>query len=97
MRSTPLHASHNSSFGAATMWRTTPPPDGMGQDCVFLVPGSNLTRVFGCTPDSLNQTAPSLVTAMPYGREAVPPGAGNSVTLPFAGSTIPSIPRAKSV
>jgi hypothetical protein len=32
--------------------------------------GSNLTRVLGFTPDSLYQTTPSFVIAIPYGSES---------------------------
>jgi len=55
MRSTPLQASQRSPFGAVTMWRTTPPPDGIGHVCMSPVAGSKRTIVFGCTFDSLYQ------------------------------------------
>jgi hypothetical protein len=62
---TPLHAKYNRPSGVATMLRTTPPPEGIL--CVLKLSdlGSNLTSVFGSTPDSLYQTSPSLVSAIP--------------------------------
>ena len=47
------------------MLRTTPPPEGMGHVLKVFVFGLNATSVFGLTPDSLYQTVPSLVEAMP--------------------------------
>jgi hypothetical protein len=47
------------------MLRTTPPPDGIGVRAKPWLRGSNRTIVFGCTPDSLNQTVPSGVIAIP--------------------------------
>jgi hypothetical protein len=47
------------------MFRTTPPPEGMGQGWKDFVLGSKATSVLGLTPDSLYQTIPSLVEAMP--------------------------------
>jgi len=58
------------------MLRTTPPPEGIGVLENFFVRGSNLTNVFGSMPDSLNQTVPSGVTAIPYGLAPAPPGEG---------------------
>jgi hypothetical protein len=47
------------------MFRTTPPPEGIGQVWNFLVFGLKAMSVFGLTPDSLYQTVPSLVEAIP--------------------------------
>jgi len=47
------------------MLRTTPPPEGIGSALKLPDLGSNFTSVLGFTPDSLYQTVPSLVTAMP--------------------------------
>ena len=44
--------------------------------------------VFGSTPDSLYQIT-SLIAAMPYGLDFVPPGDGHSTTLPVEGSSRP--------
>src|ERR1700676_4688711 len=63
--STPLHAMYTRPSDVAAMLRTTPPPEGifaLANVCVF---GLNCTIVFGCTPDSLYQTIPSGVIAMP--------------------------------
>ena len=57
-------ASTRLPFGAAIMWRTTPPPDGMAQDWNFSVLGSNRTSVLGLTADSLYQMM-SFATVMP--------------------------------
>src|SRR5262245_34824015 len=73
-----------------------PPPEGMAHVCVVSVFGSKRTTVFGWTSDSLNQIAPSRVTAMAYGAAFGPPGDGNSFTLPFRGSSRPRNPRALS-
>ena len=79
------------------MLRTTPPPEGMGHDWNDFVFGSKATRVFGFTPDSLYQTTPSRVEAIPYGREVGPPGEGHSSTFSVFGSNLPIKPRAKSL
>ncbi len=76
------------------MFRTTPPPEGMGVELKRFVVGSKRTSVLGLTPDSLYQTSPSAVPAIPYGREWGPPGDGHSSTFPDLGSSRPSIPRA---
>src|SRR5207248_9540729 len=62
---TPLSARYSLPSLVATMLRTTPPPEGIVHfwnccDC-----GSNITNVFGFTPDSLYQTFPSCVMAIP--------------------------------
>ena len=62
---TPLQARWSSRFGVATMLRTTPPPDGIGVRVNDFETGSNRTGVLGCTPDSLYQTMPLEVAAMP--------------------------------
>lgn len=62
---TPLHARYSRRSGVATMLRTTPPPDGISALLKLSDLGSNLTSVFGLTPDSLYQTSPSLVIAIP--------------------------------
>src|SRR2546427_12589609 len=94
---TPLHARYSLRSGVATMLRTTPPPDGI---CFVLKVsdlGLNLTRVLGFTPDSLYQTSPSFVTAIPYGSESEPPGDNHSLSsFPPDGSKCPRYPRAKS-
>jgi hypothetical protein len=63
---TPLHARYRRRSGVATMLRTTPPPDGICFVLKLSNLGSNFTRVLGFTPDSLYQTSPSVVTAIPY-------------------------------
>src|SRR5258705_487721 len=63
--STPLHAMYTRPSDVAAILRTTPPPEGilaLANVCVF---GLNWTIVFGCTPDSLYQTIPSGVIAIP--------------------------------
>ena len=60
------------------MLRTVPPPEGIWRAPNVPDFGSNLTNVFGVTPDSLYQTSPSLVTAIPYGSELDPPGDGQA-------------------
>lgn len=48
------------------MLRTTPPPEGrIGHFSNVFAFGSNATSVFGSTPDSLYQTVPSCVEAIP--------------------------------
>ncbi|HEV3387264.1 MAG TPA: hypothetical protein VG097_20770 [Gemmata sp.] len=54
------------------MLRTVPPPDGIGLVLKLSDFGSNLTKVFGSTPDSLYQTSPSFVIAIPYGSDSEP-------------------------
>jgi len=71
---TPLHARYNRRSGVATMLRTTPPPDGIAFLLKLSDVGSNLTSVFGFTPDSLYQTSPSFAIAIPYGSESFAPG-----------------------
>jgi hypothetical protein len=72
------------------MFRTTPPPEGILSWLKLSDSGSNRTSVFGVTPDSLYQTTPSPVTAMPYGSEPEPPGEGHSFSsFPLAGSKCP--------
>jgi len=72
------------------MLRTTPPPDGIGFVRKLSDLGSNRTRVLGFTPDSLYQTSPSLVMAIPYGSDSEPPGDGHSFSsLPAEGSKCP--------
>src|SRR6266542_3130301 len=56
---------YNLLSGVAAMLRTTPPPEGIVSVLKLSVLGSNLTRVFGFTPDSLYQTSPSLVLVIP--------------------------------
>src|SRR2546422_4282620 len=75
---TPLSARYTLPSDVATMLRTTPPPEGIGVLENFFVRGSNLTNVFGSRPDSLYQTVPSGVTAIPYGLAPLPPGDGHS-------------------
>jgi len=82
---TPLSARYTLPSEVATMLRTTPPPEGIGVLENFFVRGSNLTNVFGSMPDSLNQTVPSGVTAIPYGLAPAPPGEGHSSTFREAG------------
>ena len=80
------------------MLRTTPPPEGIASVLKLSDLGSNLTNVLGCTPDSLYQTSPSLVVAMPYGWDSGPPGEAHSFSsFPLAGSKCPRYPRPKSV
>ena len=64
-RFTPLHAMYTRPSGAAAMFRITPPPPGTGSLEKRSFFGSNFTMVFGCKPDSLYQTVPSLVIAIP--------------------------------
>src|SRR6266705_5115202 len=87
---TPLHARYRRRSGVATMLRTTPPPDGIGFVLKLSDLGSNFTRVLGFTPDSLYQTSPSFVIAIPYGSESVPSGETHSFSrFPLAGSKCP--------
>src|SRR5262245_44718681 len=79
------------------MCRTMPPPFGMFHFWNVPVAGSNRTRVFGDTPDSLYHTAPSEVVEMPYGRDARPLGDANSFTCFVLRSRRPKKPRGKSV
>src|SRR5687768_13893798 len=81
--------------GVDIMLRMTPPPDGIAQVWNFCVAGSNLTIVFGRTPDSLYQTSlPN--EAMPYGSDSLPPGDSHSANCFVLGSYLPMVPRAKS-
>src|SRR5207248_2721373 len=77
---TPLSARYTLPSDVATMLRTTPPPERIGVLENFFVRGSNLTNVFGSRPDSLYQTVPSGVTAIPYGLAPAPPGDGPSAS-----------------
>src|ERR1700730_1834941 len=87
---TPLHARYNRPSGVATILRTTPPPDGIGWALKLCDLGSNLTKVLGLTPDSLYQTSPSFVMAIPYGSDSEPPGDGHSLSsVPLEGSKCP--------
>src|SRR5207302_9577498 len=72
----------------AIMLRTTPPPDGIAQVWNFSVLGSNRTRVFGFTWDSLYQMI-SLYVVIPYGCDVGPLGDGHSFTAPVLGSSRP--------
>jgi hypothetical protein len=47
------------------MWRTVPPPEGIVARANCSVFGLNWMMVFGFTPDSLYQTRPSGVMAIP--------------------------------
>jgi hypothetical protein len=79
------------------MLRTVPPPDGMLARAKLSVFGLNWMMVFGFTPDSLYQTIPSGVIAIPYGLDPDPPGEGHILTAPEAGSRRPRFPLLKSV
>jgi hypothetical protein len=72
------------------MFRTTPPPEGITVEEKALDFGSKRTNVFGLTPDSLYQTMPSAVTAIPYGLEAPPPGEAHSSTFFVVGEARPA-------
>src|SRR5271169_5210480 len=75
---TPLHARYSCPPGVATILRTTPPPDGITFVLNVSDLGSNRTMVFGFRPDSLYQTWPSFVIAIPYGSDSAPPGDNHS-------------------
>ena len=91
---TPLHARYSLRSDAATMFRTTPPPDGIVFALKLSDLGSNLTKVLGVTPDSLYQTSPSFVIAIPYGSDSAPRGEFHSFnSFPLAGSKWPRYPR----
>src|SRR5215472_1664093 len=94
--STPLHAMYTRPSAVAAILRTTPPPDGMFARANVAVLGSNRMMVFGCTPDSLYQTIPSGVIAMPYGLDSGPPGDGYICTSPLARFSLPRLPPLKS-
>src|ERR1700688_1936077 len=95
---TPLQARNSCPSGVATIFLTTPPPDGIAFVVNLSDFGSNLTSVFGFTPDSLYQTSPSFVIAIPYGSDSEPPGDNHSLSsFPLDGSKCPRYPRAKSV
>jgi hypothetical protein len=64
-----LHARHSQSSGVATMFRTTPPPEGIGALEAPSEPASKRTSMFGDTPVSTNQMRPSDVAAMAHGRD----------------------------
>ena len=49
--------------------------------------------VFGFTPDSLYQTIPSGVMAIPYGLAPAPAGEFHIFTSPVLGSSRPRCPR----
>lgn len=87
---TPLQARKNLPSGVAIIWRTTPPPEGMGQLVKRLLCGSKWTMVLGLMPDSLYPPFPSGVMAMPYGWALEPAGEYHSFTAQLAGSRRPS-------
>src|SRR5713226_6678048 len=62
---TPLQAIYTRPSEVAAMLRTVPPPEGIIARANCSVWGSNWMMVFGFTPDSLYQTIPSGVIAMP--------------------------------
>src|SRR6266403_2604931 len=62
---TPLQAIYTRPSAVATMWRTVPPPEGIAARANCSVLGLNWMSVFGFTPDSLYQTSPSGVMAIP--------------------------------
>src|SRR5579864_6046611 len=87
---TPLHARYSRPLGVATMLRITPPPDGISLLLKVSDWGSNRTSVLGFTPDSLYQTTPLFVIAIPYGSDSSPPGDAHSFTnFPSPGSKCP--------
>ena len=63
--STPLHAIYTRPSEVAAIFRTVPPPEGIFARANFSACGSNWMIVFGFTPDSLYQTSPSGVIAIP--------------------------------
>jgi hypothetical protein len=72
------------------MLLTTPPPEAISLLLKVSDFGSNLISVFGFTPDSLYQTSPSLVMAIPYGSDSAPPGDAYSFNnFPCLGSKCP--------
>jgi hypothetical protein len=54
---TPLQARYSFPSGVATMWRTTPPPDGITAVENCFVRGSKRTSVFGVTGLHVSQSA----------------------------------------
>src|SRR5260370_4768641 len=95
--STPLHAIYTRPSEVAAIFRTVPPPEGIFARANFSVFGSNWMMVFGFIPDSLYQTIPSGVIAMPYGADFAPPGEAHIFTAPDVISSRPSWPLLKSV
>src|SRR5713101_267985 len=89
---TPLQAIYTRPYGAAAMFRTVPPPDGIAARANSSVFGSNRTMVFGFTPDSLYHTMPSGVMVIPYGADPLPLGDGHIFTAPVTGSSRPKFP-----
>src|SRR5712692_10953252 len=79
---TPLQAIYTRPSAVAAILRTVPPPDGIIVFANDSVLGSKRTIVFGFTPDSLYQTIPSGVMAMPYGFDPGPPGEFHIFTSP---------------
>src|SRR5713101_32558 len=94
---TPLHAIYTRPSEVAAMLRTVPPPEGINARANCSVLGSNWMMVFGFTPDSLYQTIPSGVIAIPYGAAFAPPGEGHIFTAPELNSSLPRWPPLKSV
>src|SRR2546422_6466657 len=90
---TPLQAIYTRPSAVAAILRTVPPPEGIVVRAIVSVLGSKRISVFGFTPDSLYQTIPSGVIAMPYGFDPGPPGDGHILTSPFFGSSRPRCPR----
>src|SRR5262249_58663515 len=61
----PLSASQRSPFLSMSMFRTVPPPPGIGQVRNFFVSGLKRTSTFfASSPVSTYQTAPSAVTSI---------------------------------
>src|SRR6266581_6614286 len=89
---TPLHAIYTRPSEVAAIFRIVPPPEGMFARAKLSVFGSNRTIVFGFTPDSLYQTIPSGVIAMPYGADFAPPGDCHIFTAPEVMSRRPRWP-----
>src|SRR6266446_10400423 len=89
---TPLHAIYTRPSEVAAIFRTVPPPEGMFARAKLSVFGSNRTIVFGFTPDSLYQTIPSGVIAIPYGADFAPPGDAHIFTAPEVMSSRPRWP-----
>src|SRR6266571_5188030 len=95
--STPLHAIYTRPSEVAAIFRTVPPPEGIFARANPSVFGSNWMMVFGFTPDSLYQTIPSGIIAMPYGADFAPPGEAHIFTAPDVISSRPRWPPLKSV
>src|SRR5207247_617954 len=87
---TPLHAIYTRPSEVAAIFRTVPPPEGMLARAKLSVFGSNRTMVLGFTPDSLYQTIPSGVIAMPYGCECSVGTFFKSI-FPVRGSNLPTM------